>query len=291
MVISMTGFGRAAVEQKTRTINVEIRSLNNKYLDLTLRLPQEFRFREMELRKIVQPKLVRGKVDLTITIDSAGADDEHVLNPNAIRYYYKALSGLNDELGVQTQDMMSVIMSLPNVTMPPKAGDVEEEWAMITQAVEDACKRLMEFRTQEGNNTTKDLSDRVNNIASLRDEVITADPQRAARIRERIDSQIQDITKPGGLDENRFEQEMIYYLEKLDINEELVRLNSHIDYFLETLNAQGIEKGKKLGFVSQEMGREINTIGSKANHAGIQQLVVQMKDELEKIKEQSLNIV
>jgi uncharacterized protein (TIGR00255 family) len=287
----MTGYGREVLEWGVHTVTVEIRSLNNKFLDLTVRLPQEFRYQEMALRKQLQTRVMRGKVDLTITLETLGGDERQELNTEAIRYYHRELQALSRELDLHTHDLLSVIMRLPNVTVPGQSLDAEELWSKTAAALETALTRFEAFRVQEGVNLVADMTARLEAIEALTASIAAASGDRLVRVRQKLEQQLQESLGPGKVDQNRFEQELIYYLEKLDLNEELVRLSSHLGYFRETLLHDEQEAGKKLGFISQEMGREINTLGSKANEAFIQQQVVRMKDELEKIKEQALNVL
>jgi len=287
----MTGYGREVLEWGVHTVTVEIRSLNNKFLDLTVRLPQEFRYQEMALRKQLQTRVMRGKVDLTITLETLGGDERQELNTEAIRYYHRELQALSRELDLHTHDLLSVIMRLPNVTVPGQSLDAGELWSKTAAALETALMRFEAFRVQEGVNLVADMTARLEAIEALTASIAASSGDRLVRVRQKLEQQLQESLGPGKVDQNRFEQELIYYLEKLDLNEELVRLSSHLGYFRETLLHDEQEAGKKLGFISQEMGREINTLGSKANEAFIQQQVVRMKDELEKIKEQALNVL
>jgi uncharacterized protein (TIGR00255 family) len=287
----MTGYGREVLEWGVHTVTVELRSLNNKFLDLTVRLPQEFRYQEMALRKQLQSRVMRGKVDLTITLETLGGDERQELNTEAIRYYHRELQALSRELDLHSHDLLSVIMRLPNVTVPGQSLDAEELWSKTAAALETALTRFEAFRVQEGVNLVADMTARLEAIEALTASIAAASGDRLVRVRQKLEQQLLESLGPGKVDQNRFEQELIYYLEKLDLNEELVRLSSHLGYFRETLLHDEQEAGKKLGFISQEMGREINTLGSKANEAFIQQQVVRMKDELEKIKEQALNVL
>lgn len=291
MLLSMTGYGRKVIEFGNRVITIELRALNNKFLDLNVRIPQEFREHEMSLRKSLQQNLIRGKVDLTINIDNLSGDEEHELNVDAINRYMDQYQSFASEKGLSTEDAIKLIMALPQVTKPRKAGDGEEEWRLVSEGVEFCAGELMKFREREGAHTLEDLRLRVDAIEANSKDIEASAESRSERIRKRIESHMADAVSPENIDSNRLEQEMIYYLEKLDITEEIVRLASHLKYFREILEAESMEKGKKMGFVAQEIGREINTIGSKANDAQIQQSVVKMKDDLEKIKEQALNIV
>jgi uncharacterized protein (TIGR00255 family) len=291
MLRSMTGYGREVLELGDHTVTLEIRSLNNKFLDLTVRLPQEFRYQEMALRKQLQPRLIRGKVDLTITLETIGGNDRQELNHDAIRYYHQELSTLARDLDLHPHDLLTVIMRLPNVTIPSRPLDAEELWVRTAEALDGALLKFEAFRSQEGANLVTDMTERLQALRLLREDVAEKSGERLVRVRQRLEQQLVESLGPGKVDENRFEQELIYYLEKLDLNEELVRLSSHLEYYQESLNNDDPETGKKLGFIAQEMGREINTLGSKANDAFIQQQVVRMKDELEKLKEQALNVL
>jgi uncharacterized protein (TIGR00255 family) len=295
MIISMTGYGKAAAELPGKKLLIEIKSLNSKGLDLSVKLPGAFREKEMEIRALLSQRLERGKVELYVSAEKSADIVTYSINKSLFLQYYKELKSLLSELKEADRDgLIPVILNIPDVLQSEKAEFEETDWAILLEGIESALQSVEEFRTAEGNILETDMRARVQLILDL---LISIDPferNRLNDIRERIRTGFQNISKSDLLqtmpDENRFEQELIYYIERLDITEEKVRLKKHCDYFIETLNEPN-SQGKKLGFVSQEIGREINTIGSKANDAGIQKIVVQMKDELEKIKEQLLNIL
>jgi len=295
MIISMTGYGKAAAELPGKKLLIEIKSLNSKGLDLSVKLPGAFREKEMEIRALLSQRLERGKVELYVSAEKSADIVTYSINKSLFLQYYKELKSLLSELKEADRDgLIPVILNIPDVLQSEKAEFEETDWAILLEGIESALQSVEEFRTAEGNILETDMRARVQLILDL---LISIDPferNRLNDIRERIRTGFQTISKSDLLqtmpDENRFEQELIYYIERLDITEEKVRLKKHCDYFIETLNEPN-SQGKKLGFVSQEIGREINTIGSKANDAGIQKIVVQMKDELEKIKEQLLNIL
>lgn len=290
MVKSMTGFGKAEVALPNKKITVEIRSLNSKQLDLNLRLPAVYRQSEYEIRGIVTRTLERGKVDLFVTVESQHVETTARINRDAFREY---LHQLTDALNYSSIDadydaIVPCIMRLPDVVSTEAGSISDEEHAALLETVEKAAAELNEFRKQEGATLIKDLLDRIDRIESYKEQVVPFEQARTETIKNRILDQLSKL--PVEVDRNRLEQEMIFYLEKLDITEEKVRLTNHCNYFREVAaSEEGV--GRKLGFIAQELGREINTMGSKANETNIQILVVQMKDELEKIKEQVLNIL
>jgi len=295
MIISMTGYGKAFGELLGKKLLIEIKTLNSKGLDLSVKLPGAFREKEMEIRTLLSQRLERGKVELYVSAEKSADIATYSINKPLFFQYYRELHSLLSELNDENRDgLISMILKIPDVIQTEKAEFEETDWAILTDGIESALKSLEEFRAAEGKILESDVRNRVQLILNLLDSIEPFEQNRLNDIRERIRIGFQNITKSDLLqtkpDENRFEQELIYYIERLDITEEKVRLKKHCDYFIETLNDKN-SQGKKLGFVSQEMGREINTIGSKANDAGIQKIVVQMKDELEKIKEQLLNIL
>jgi uncharacterized protein (TIGR00255 family) len=295
MIISMTGYGKATAELPGKKLLIEIKSLNSKGLDLSVKLPGAFREKEMEIRTLVSQRLERGKVDLYISAEKSADAAAYSINKPLFVQYYQELKTLLSELKESDKGgLIPVILNIPDVLQNEKAEFPETDWAILAEEIETALNLVQEFRSAEGSILETDMRIRVQLILDLLSSIDPFEQNRLNDIRERIRTGFQNITKSDLLqtmpDENRFEQELIYYIERLDITEEKVRLKKHCDYFIETLNEPG-SQGKKLGFVSQEMGREINTIGSKANDAGIQKIVVQMKDELEKIKEQLLNIL
>ena len=287
----MTGFGKATCELPGKKISIEIKSLNSKQLDVSMRLPNIYREKDLVLRNEIANKLGRGKVDVGFYIDFLGNEKNTSINAQVIENYFNQLSPIADKLGLNDKtDILRAIMPLPDTIKTEQAELDEEEWKKIAETFSEALNCLNEFRNQEGQSLKNDITSRIENIRSLSLQVEPYEKERIEKIRERILDQLNELKEKIKVDQNRFEQEMIFYLEKLDITEEKVRLANHLDYFLETIaNEQMV--GKKLGFITQEIGREINTLGSKANHSEVQKLVIQMKDELEKIKEQNLNIL
>lgn len=292
MIKSMTGYGIAVTETENFTITAEAKSLNSKYMDLSLRLPKGFQDKELEVRNLLTQVLERGKINFNVEVQRKGeVRPRVVINKELVKAYYKDLEATAAYIGITAEDIFKQALQMPEVmTSTVEVGSNEEEWLLIADTIKEAVKKCDLFRLDEGRVLEKKLSDYIGQISRLLDEVEKNDPQRIAAMRERIRERIKEFLAEGQFDENRFEQELIYYIEKLDINEEKVRLKAHLQYFLETMRSKDAN-GKKLGFIAQEIGREINTIGSKANDAGIQRFVIGMKEELEKIKEQSLNIL
>ena len=288
----MTGFGKAVISFNNKKITAEIKSLNSKQLDLAIRLPQQYREIELELRNMVAKSLERGKVDLYIYTETTDDAISATINVPMLNAYKQQLQDVAKTLGIpEPQDWFATLMRLPEA-IKTDTGNTEleeDEINAIKQATAKAVEALIEFRTQEGNRLGNFFKQKISNIRKLLDEVGPYEAERITKIKARI---LDSLSKLEGVeyDHNRFEQEMIFYIEKLDINEEKLRLANHLDYFIETLD-NGHGQGKKLGFISQEMGREINTLGSKSNHAEMQIIVVKMKDELEQIKEQVLNVI
>ena len=285
MIQSMTGFGKHVVQLPTKKITVELKSLNSKNLDLNARMPTIYREKELELRKEIASSLVRGKVDFNLYVELTGDETSTLVNEGVVRQYMKQLRSIAEGDDLRLLDMA---LRLPDALKMDREDLDEEEYKAIKDALEEALLRINKFRSEEGRVLEKDFSGRIKNLETLLGQVLQMDPERTSTIRERLEKAVKDIKVE--VDANRFEQELIYYLEKYDITEEKVRLANHLDYFSKTLKSDD-SNGKKLGFITQEIGREINTIGSKANYAPMQQLVVQMKDELEKIKEQMLNVL
>jgi uncharacterized protein (TIGR00255 family) len=295
MIISMTGFGKALAELPGKKMLIEIKSLNSKGLDLSVKLPGAFREKEMEIRALLSQRLIRGKIELYVSAETSPDSTAYSINKPIFLQYYTELKSLLSELKEEDEGgLLPVILKIPDVLQNEKADFEEADWTKIAEGIENALLSVEEFRSAEGRILESDMRIRVQLILDFLNSIGSFEENRLNDIRERIRTGFQNITKSDLLqtkpDENRFEQELIYYIERLDITEEKVRLKKHCDYFMETLD-EPTSQGKKLGFVCQEMGREINTIGSKANDAGIQKIVVQMKDELEKIKEQLLNIL
>lgn len=289
MIKSMTGFGKASQELSDKTINIEIRSLNSKSADISLRLSSGLRNYELELRNEISKQLERGKIDLSIFIESKKAEMPVEINVELAKAYHKQLKNLALELNEPIANVLQQVLKFPDVLKNERKETDENEWKLIKHCLNSALEELNNFRDIEGLSLKKDFEIRISKINTCLEEIKTLDLIRINAIKNRIRNNIEEVIGKSNLDENRFEQELIYYIEKLDINEEKVRLKTHLDYFIETCNEKSA--GRKLNFISQEIGREINTIGSKANDAQIQKLVVLMKDELEKIKEQANNVL
>ncbi|MBN2215258.1 MAG: YicC family protein [Bacteroidales bacterium] len=291
MIKSMTGYGKAVCELSDKTITVELKSLNGKQTDVYLRLPNIYREKESEIRNMIINSLKRGKIECVITIEGLDGEQMAVLNKEAIKRYYKQLLEIRDELGIENNEpLVQAILRLPESLKTEKEEPDEEEWEQLRSALHDSIKRLEDFRQQEGIILEKDVIERIGNIENLLAQADRFENMRIERIRERLKNNLYEFFDKNAVDKNRFEQELIYYIEKLDITEEKVRLKNHCSYFMQVTKENNIV-GKKLGFICQEIGREINTIGSKANDFEIQKIVVLMKDELEKIKEQLMNII
>ena len=290
MILSMTGFGKAVVTFGEKKINVEIKSLNSKQLDLSTRIAPLYREKEMEIRQLVAQGVERGKVDFAIWIEKDAGADAAPVNMAIVENYYRQLRQLIETTGIpEPQDWLQTLMRLPDVTTRTEAELLDpEEWKVARQAIEEAIAQLTAFRRQEGEALQRKFTEKIDNIASLLQQIEPYEKTRVEKIRQRIVDGLKDIPEVE-YDKNRLEQELIYYIEKLDISEEKQRLANHLKYFRETMAEEGHGVGKKLGFIAQEMGREINTTGSKSNQAEMQNLVVMMKDELEQIKEQVLN--
>ena len=300
MIFSMTGYGKAENQvANNKKIVVEIRSLNSKSMDLNVRIASQLRSKELDIRTLIAQRLERGKIDLSIYYQDAAPGEDTAtfapINREAFAYYYKELTALQQELGwADNQDIVAAIMRMPDVTRVQDCGEIcEEEWAVVLQAIEAAIVQFNAFREQEGASLYQMFNDRLNAIAALLAEVEPYEQSRVEKIKARIEANLEQLsaTSQQAIDRNRLEQEMIYYIEKLDINEEKVRLTNHLKYFHETMDGEGAGVGKKLGFIAQEMGREINTLGSKSNQSEMQIIVVKMKDILEQIKEQVLNVL
>jgi len=284
MIQSMTGFGKSVLSLADKHISIEIKSLNSKSIDINTRIPQVYREKELDFRKLIAEQLQRGKVDFSIFIENTGTQTPSKINPNIVKSYIEQMRTIVDG---DLTELLKMAVRMPDALQTTSESISEEELSVIFQHINLAITDLQNFRTQEGKVLEKDFVLRINNINRLLQEVQGLDEERLALIRERLEKAVADIQN---VDANRFEQELIFYLEKLDITEEKVRLKKHLDYFLETLHSEE-SNGRKLSFIAQEIGREVNTLGSKANFAPMQQLVVQMKDELEKIKEQVLNVL
>ena len=285
MIHSMTGYGKSVLQLPNKTISIEIKSLNSKSLDLNMRMPSMYRSKELDLRKLIASKLNRGKVDFSLFFESTGEATHANVNPTVVNKYIKQLEGL---VTGNKMDFLQMAIKMPDAISTEREDIDESEWADIQNGVLNALENLKAYRMEEGNVLELDFTKRISLISNLLEQVLEIDPERITNVRERLHKGVSELKEK--YDENRFEQELVYYIEKFDITEEKVRLKNHLEYLIKTLNSDD-SNGKKLGFISQEIGREINTIGSKANFAPMQKLVVQMKDELEKIKEQLLNVL
>ena len=285
----MTGYGKAECELALKKITVEVRSLNSKVLDVNTRIPGVYREKEIEIRRELSDRLIRGKVDFNIFSESLGVESNSAINSSMVKSYFKQLSEISRELEIPVNEVtLQIIMQLPEVVKTTRDELDENEWKIIVGAIREALDAMDIFRIQEGVSLYNDIVLNINTIKTLLDQVTPYEQERVAKVKERILEGLKELSTPDGVDHNRLEQEMIFDLEKLDVNEEKVRLGNHCSYFLETLELDE-PIGKKLGFIAQEIGREINTLGSKANHTEMQKLVIGMKDSLERIKEQLLN--
>ena len=291
MIQSMTGYGKATAVLEGKKINVEIKSLNSKALDLSTRIAPLYREKEMEIRNLLSQKLERGKVDFMLWIEKDATDSATPINAAILESYYKQISAISNTTGIPLpSDWFPTLLRLPDVLNKVEIQELsDEEWEVVNNTIHEALNHLIDFRVQEGAALEKKFNEKLDNIAALLESIKSYEEERVQRIKERITDALEKIIGVD-YDKNRLEQELIYYIEKLDINEEKQRLANHLKYFRETMN-DGHGQGKKLGFIAQEMGREINTTGSKSNHAEMQKIVVRMKDELEQIKEQVLNVM
>ncbi len=289
MIQSMTGYGKAVVAFKEKKIHVEIKSLNSKQLDLNTRIAPLYREKEMEMRQMVAEALIRGKVDMSVWIEKDTTADATPINALLVENYYQQIKSISEKTGIPApEDWFVTLLRMPDVMTKSEVEELEdEEWAVVKGGVAEALKNLVDFRTQEGAALQKKFTEKIDNIAKLMGEIEPFEKSRVEKIKARIIDGLQQIPS-AEYDKNRLEQELIYYIEKLDISEEKQRLANHLKYFRDTMN-EPAGQGKKLGFIAQEMGREINTTGSKSNQAEMQNIVVKMKDELEQIKEQVLN--
>ncbi len=285
MIHSMTGYGKSVVQLPTKKITIELKSLNSKNLDLNARMPSIYREKELLLRKAIAKELVRGKIDFSIYVETTAEDTSTKINTPVVKQYMKQLQEVTEGDAIE---LLKMAVRFPDALNTEREEIDETEWKIIQTEIDGAIEQIKKYRLDEGEVLEQDFKNRVTTIDALLEDVILMDPDRIEGVRERLRKGIEDLREKH--DENRFEQELVYYIEKFDITEEKVRLKNHLNYFVEALNSKD-SNGKKLGFIGQEMGREINTIGSKSNYAPMQQLVVQMKDELEKIKEQLLNVL
>ena len=285
MIESMTGYGKTVLQLPTKKISIELKSLNSKNLDVNARMPSAYRAKELGIRKLIAKHLVRGKVDFSLYVEITGEDTSSKINKTVVQEYIKQLKEVVDG---DSTELLKMAIRLPDAVTTERDDIDEEEWSSIENGINEAITKIVNYRKDEGAILKADFTNRISTLRDLLNQVIQMDPDRIDGVRARLEKGIADIKEK--VDKNRFEQELVYYIEKFDITEEKVRLDNHLDYFIKALNSND-SNGKKLGFITQEIGREINTIGSKSNYAPMQKLVVQMKDELEKIKEQLLNVL
>ena len=288
MIYSMTGFGKCQLNLPHANFNIEVKSLNSKQLDTNIKISSVYREKEIELKNLLSTKLKRGKIELSVWKESSEIQNSHKLNIPLIKDYHQQILNLKKDLGFES-DIFPVLLKMPNILQKDEVKLDNNEWLEIFKGINTAVNELIQFRLVEGNKLEKDIILRINLIVDSLEEITPYAKARIERVKENLLNKINGL-KINNIDENRLEQELIYYLEKQDITEEQVRLKAHLDYFIQTIRSEA-PNGKKLGFISQEIGREINTIGSKSSDAEMQKIVVQMKDELEKIKEQLLNIL
>ncbi|MBF1437040.1 MAG: YicC family protein [Prevotella nanceiensis] len=291
MILSMTGYGKASIAHKDKKIIVEIKSLNSKTFDLSARIAPLYREREMEIRNILSKSIERGKVDFSIWIEKENGNDATPINAALVNNYYQQIKAISSQTGIEEpKDWFSLLLRMPEVMTRTEVEELtEEEWKAVQNAINLALEQFTNFRKQEGLALYNKFTEKINNIAQLLKDIEPYEQMRVEKIKQRILDGLKTLPEVD-YDKNRLEQELIYYIEKLDINEEKQRLTNHLKYFMDTMN-EGHGQGKKLGFIAQEMGREINTTGSKSNQAEMQNIVVRMKDELEQIKEQVLNVL
>ena len=287
----MTGFGKATGEVNLKKISAEVKSLNSKQADISIRMPSFYKEKELPLRSLINQNLQRGKIEFNLYVELLEGQSSHHLNTTLFKKYYTELHAITEELGEKNNtDLIAIVTKMPEVMKAEKMDLDEGEWAEINNIIKIALNNINDFRETEGKTLEEELLLRINNIESLLLQINQYENARVKLVKERILNNLNEAIGKENVNNDRFEQELIYYMEKYDISEEKTRLTAHLNYFKETMNSKNSE-GKKLGFISQEIGREINTLGSKANHADMQKVVVQMKDELEKIKEQVLNIL
>lgn len=287
----MTGFGRAEGTIDKRQVSVEIKALNGKQFEMTMKMPPILRNYELDIRNVLNAQLMRGTIDITITVKQEGASKPMQVNTDLALFYYHGMKQLSDQIGVQQDNIISTLMRMPEVVAPEQDAISAEEFERVKNLITAAANNLMEHRKNEGAVLHKDIHSRIDNIEALLQKILPLESERTERVKARLTQWLDDVVGKLKIDENRLEQEMIYYLERMDFSEEKTRLQQHCNYFHETVNNPDAAVGRKLNFILQEIGREINTLGAKANHATIQQIVINMKDELEKAKEQILNIL
>lgn len=290
MILSMTGFGKATGVYKDKKISIELKSLNGKSTDIRFKLSGNLREKEVYLRNLILDHAKRGKLECSLTV-LAGEDEEIQLNRGLFKAYIREIQSIENEMGIASTDLSSALLRIPNVVLASESDMPENEWNAIKEVAIQALENLKQFRLSEGTAMEADLRENVTNIANDLEKVKSYEKERVEKLRAKLSKNLEEFMGKENVDKNRYEQEVIYYMEKLDINEEKVRLSQHCTYFLEQLSSSDEANGRKMSFIAQEMGREINTLGAKAQHSEIQKLVVSMKDDLEKIKEQLANIV
>lgn len=290
MIQSMTGFGKAEGQLASKKVSIQLKSLNSKQADVSVKVPSSFKEKELAYRKIIADELKRGKIEMYLSYEEAETESTYKIDKTVFKSYYSQLLELENQLHIKSGELFSSILKLPEVVKSNEEELASAEWKKVETILIEAINDLIKFRLDEGKSLENDLKSHINSIESLLEQALKYENERTEIVRNRLISNLEDSAQKEKINEDRFEQEMIYYMEKYDISEEKVRLKAHCDYFKKTmLEKEG--QGKKLGFISQEIGREINTLGSKANHSEMQKLVVQMKDQLEKIKEQVLNVL
>jgi len=291
MVQSMTGFGKSTCEYGNKKIVVEIKSLNSKQLDLSTRISGLYRDKDIEIRTELSQQLERGKIDFALYVDNSGKESVSQINQSVLMAYYEQIKQISDNIGIEVPaNWFEVLLRLPDALKTDIVEMDENEWKEIKVGISQAIEQLKVFRIQEGKSLENVFTTKINRIAELLEQVAQFEGERVEKIKGKLEENLQTISDKISYDKNRLEQELIFYIEKLDVNEEKVRLKTHLDYFIETMKHEK-SPGKKLGFIAQEIGREVNTLGSKSNHSEMQKIVVLMKDELEQIKEQVLNIL
>jgi uncharacterized protein (TIGR00255 family) len=291
MLYSMTGFGRAEATVNGRQVVVEVKALNGKQFDVNTKLPPIIRSYELDIRNLLSSMLIRGTIDITVNVKQEGASKPMVVNTDLALFYYQGMKQIAEQTGLPQDNIISTLMRMPEVVAPDQDVLPEAEWENVKAVIVKAAQDLMQHRQHDGEAMLRDIKLRISNIEALYERILPLEPERVVRVRARLTQWLEDMVGKDKIDPNRFEQEMIYYLERMDFSEEKIRLKQHCGYFNDTINENDAAIGRKLNFILQEIGREINTLGSKANHAEIQQLVINMKDELEKAKEQILNIL
>ena len=289
MILSMTGYGKSELNLQNANFTIEVRSLNSKQIDANVKMSSIYRDKEIGLRKLLSEKLQRGKIELSIWKEKSESSSNYILNTEVAKDYFSQIKELNNSLDLDIKELMSSILKMPDVLVKGDKRVGKDEWEEIEKGVDSAIENLLQYRIDEGSKLESDITLRIDRLSTLLSDIAPISKDRINKIKESLSEKLEELDSKN-IDENRFEQELIYYLEKQDITEEQVRLSAHLNYFLETMKTDA-PNGKKLGFISQEIGREINTIGSKSSDAEMQKIVVQMKDELEKIKEQLLNIL